>query len=307
MTRTLPLVSVIIPCYNQAGFLGEAVSSVLRQTYSQVEIIVVDDGSTDAPERVVARYENVRLIRQENQGPAAARNTGLRASTGRYIVFLDGDDRLLPQALEIGVHHLNAQPDCAFVSGHCQYIASDGSALHTPPQPNVHRDHYQALLHRNFIWAGSTIMHRRECLEAVAGYNAAPQVQGAEDYDLYLRLARLFPIFCHGKVIAEYRQYDESAANVSNNPRRMLQSTISALHAQRRHLKNNKAHRQVYRLGIRHKQQLWGGLLLEQVKGQLLTRGARRQAMQNLWTLIKYNKRGLLARFIARLRRLHAD
>ena len=89
------LVSVVIPCYNQAHFLGEAIESVLAQTYPHLEIVVVDDGSTDNTGEVAARYPGVRYVRQENQGLAAARNTGLRHSSGDYLVFLDADDRLL--------------------------------------------------------------------------------------------------------------------------------------------------------------------------------------------------------------------
>src|SRR5215212_9690625 len=93
-----PLVSVVIPCYNQAHFLSEAIESVLAQTHPNFEIIVVDDGSTDNTSEVAARYPGVRHIRQDNQGLAAARNTGLRESKGTCLVFLDADDRLLPNA-----------------------------------------------------------------------------------------------------------------------------------------------------------------------------------------------------------------
>src|SRR6266446_9539630 len=97
------LVSVVIPCYNQAHFLGEAIDSALAQTYPHLEIVVVDDGSTDNIAAVVARYPGVRYFRQENQGLAAARNTGLRHSVGERLVFLDADDRLMPGAIEVGL------------------------------------------------------------------------------------------------------------------------------------------------------------------------------------------------------------
>src|SRR5690349_15716190 len=94
------LVSIIIRCYNQGHFLGEAIDSALRQTYPHVEIIVIDDGSTDNTAEVVARYRGVRSIRQPNLGRCAAGNTGLGESRGEYLVFLDADDRLLPDAVE---------------------------------------------------------------------------------------------------------------------------------------------------------------------------------------------------------------
>src|SRR5215217_8140206 len=111
------LVSVIIPCFNQAHFLVEAIESVLAQSYSHFEIVVVDDGSTDNTCDVASYYERVRCIRQNNQGLAAARNSGIRESKGSYLVFLDADDRLLPEALEAGVKCLKAYPDGAFVFG----------------------------------------------------------------------------------------------------------------------------------------------------------------------------------------------
>src|SRR6266496_4166301 len=94
------LVSVVIPCYNHAHFLSEAIESVMAQTWQQFEVIVVDDGSVDNTREVALRYSGVRYIRQTNQGLSASRNTGLRHSNGNFLVFLDADDRLRPAALE---------------------------------------------------------------------------------------------------------------------------------------------------------------------------------------------------------------
>src|ERR671910_1122682 len=120
------LVSVVIPCYNQAHFLGEAIESVLSQSYPHHEIVVVDDGSTDDTSEVASRYDGVRLVRQENRGLAGARNTGIRHSEGDYLVFLDADDRLLPEALRAGVECFESHPECAFVFGRFRYISVDG-------------------------------------------------------------------------------------------------------------------------------------------------------------------------------------
>src|SRR5215831_9104653 len=95
-----PLVSIIIPCYNQAHFLSDAIDSARRQTHSRIEILVIDDGSSDNTSEVAASYRDVYCIRQANQGLSAARNAGLRASKGSLLVFLDADDRLLPNAIE---------------------------------------------------------------------------------------------------------------------------------------------------------------------------------------------------------------
>jgi glycosyltransferase involved in cell wall biosynthesis len=134
------LVSVIIPCYNHARYLGQAIESVLDQSYPRVEIIVVDDGSTDHTTQVAARYSGVHYVRQENQGLSAARNTGLRQSRGDFPVFLDADDLLLPGALEAGLNCLKTQPEAAFVSGHYRYIQEDGSFLSQYPQEVIEDD-----------------------------------------------------------------------------------------------------------------------------------------------------------------------
>src|SRR5215208_7052146 len=120
------LVSVVIPCYNQAHFLGEAIESVLAQSYKDFEIVVVDDGSPDDTSEVASRYEEVRLIRQKNSGLAGARNRGLAEAEGAYVVFLDSDDRLMPEALEVGVRELASHPECAFVCGTLTYISVEG-------------------------------------------------------------------------------------------------------------------------------------------------------------------------------------
>src|SRR6202007_291490 len=96
------LASVIIPCFNQARFLGEALESALAQSYGSCEVIVVDDGSTDETAKVAAAFNRIRYLSQTNRGLAAARNAGLKASAGRYLVFLDADDRLLPDAVATG-------------------------------------------------------------------------------------------------------------------------------------------------------------------------------------------------------------
>ncbi|HWO47940.1 MAG TPA: glycosyltransferase family A protein, partial [Solirubrobacterales bacterium] len=112
-----PLVSVVIPCWNQAHYLGEAIESALSQSYPSLEVIVVDDGSEDNSAAVAARFPGVRCLRQGNSGVAAARNRGLAEAGGEYAVFLDADDRLLPDALAVGVRELEARPETAFAAG----------------------------------------------------------------------------------------------------------------------------------------------------------------------------------------------
>src|SRR5947208_1892926 len=123
------LVSVIIPCYNQAHFLSAAIESILNQTYPHFEIIAVNDGSTDNTAEIATRNAKVRYFYQPNQGLPAARNAGAQASRGAYLVFLDADDLLLPNALEDGVKCLREHPECGLVYGLYELMAEDGAPL----------------------------------------------------------------------------------------------------------------------------------------------------------------------------------
>src|SRR5919205_3439354 len=167
------LVSVVIPCYNQAHFLAEAIESVLEQTYPHFEIVVVDDGSTDNTSEVASGYypsEKVRLLRQENKGLSAARNRGLAESRGEYVVFLDSDDRLLAEALEVGVGELESHPGCAFVWGRCRFVAADGSPLLRLEQERVEGDPHIELLRAGPILVPA-VVYRRSIFEVVGGFD----------------------------------------------------------------------------------------------------------------------------------------
>ena len=124
-----PLVSVLVPCFNQGRYLMDALRSILFQTYSHHEILVIDDGSTDDTREVAARFDKVKYFYQENRGLASARNAGIRESKGDLLVFLDADDLLSPSALQIGVGELMAHPECAFVSGDHRRVAADLTPL----------------------------------------------------------------------------------------------------------------------------------------------------------------------------------
>jgi SAM-dependent methyltransferase len=276
------LISVIIPCFNQAHFLGEAIASVLAQTYRHYEIIIVDDGSTDKSADVAAAYPGVRCIRQGNQGLAAARNTGLCASQGAYLVFLDADDRLLPQALEAGLRCAQAAPDAAFASGHFRYINGDGSLRRESAQEPVAPDPYLALLQGNYIAMHATVMYRRVALEAVRGFN--PSLPACEDYDLYLRLARQFPVTRHAAIVAEYRQHTD---NMSRDPVLMLPTVLAVLRSQWPYTKANAAYRQAYYTGCRGWQAHYGAQLLAQAADGW-AHGAGGLAARAMVTLLHY-------------------
>ena len=246
MPHPEPLVSVIVPCYEQAHFLADAIESVLGQTYPYHDIIVIDHGSTDNTAEIAAHYSKVRYVRQENQCKAAARNRGVRESTGSYLVFLDADDRLLPEAFETGLNCLNAHPECGFVFGLCKFIAHDGSFLLTPEPPPRQGVDYVAMLRRCLINHTAQVLCRRAVFESGIVFDTSLTV--CSDYDFYLRVARSSPIYCHHNVISEYRRHK---ANRSRNNLRMLTSILSILRSQRAFIEGDENYERAVRIGVR--------------------------------------------------------
>jgi len=180
-------VSVIIPCYNYARFLPHAVASVVRQTFTSWELIIVDDGSSDATldtaKYLVAHYPNhrIRLLHQPNQGASVARNTGAHYAVGEYIMFLDADDMLAPTYLECTTAVLRARPSVGFVYTGMRFFGRDRHDW-----PSIPFD-LQSLLLENFVL--SHALMRRVALEHVGGFDTVHFPKGLEDWDFWLRLA----------------------------------------------------------------------------------------------------------------------
>jgi glycosyltransferase involved in cell wall biosynthesis len=232
----VPLVSVVIPCYRQAHYLDDAIQSVLAQTYRRFEIILVNDGSPDNTAEVAARYDGLKYIEQRNLGLSTARNVGLQACAGECVVFLDADDRLLPDALEIGVNSLRAVPESAFVYGFCDLIDQDGTLIPSPPHVPILDDHYRALLQENHIWTPGAVMFRRSILSRFEGFDQS-LLRGCEDLDLYLRIAKVAPVHCHGKVCLQRRKH---SASMSMNNFRMLRAHNELFHKHLREVKGDR-------------------------------------------------------------------
>lgn len=276
------LISVIIPCYNQAHYLGEAIESVLAQSYPYIEILVIDDGSPDNTAEIATKYPQVRYIRQENQGLSGARNTGIKESTGKYLVFLDADDRLIPDGLQVGINCFLVHPECAFVSGHHRYIKGDGSLLNEYPQEPIDDDPYLALLKDNYIGMCATVMYQRQVFETVGNFKTT--LKSCEDYDLYLRIARQFPVARHSQMVAEYRWHE---ANMTNNAKRMLQSALTALGSQWEYVQQQPPYIKAYQTGMKFWRNYFGQRLLEQM-GQNIKKHQWKALLQNSWQLIRY-------------------
>ena len=291
-----PLVSVVVPCFNQARFLPESLASVSAQSYGAREIIVVDDGSGDDPAGVADRFEGVKYLRQDNRGTATARNHGLRESRGRYLLFLDADDRLLPDALAIGVEALERDPECGFVYGHVRVFGTEPDHCSCPPQSTVARNHYRELLARNYVWTPGAAMYRRVVVEAVGGFD--PRAGGSADFDLNIRIARRWPIRCHGRTVLDYREH---AGSQSGDPAYMLRSAVSVRRRHRRVVRRNRDERAALDVGIRSAQADYGERLLDRMAG--LARGGEwRAALRCLPPLVRYHPAGLARRIGRRLR-----
>ncbi len=188
MTGT-PLVSVVTASYNMGQYVCEAVDSVLAQDYPAVEIIVVDDGSTDDTQAVLSRYADdprVTVIRQENMGQTVAKNRGLAAARGDLIGFCDADNRWLPGKLARQVPILLARPEVGVVYGELQLIDGEGNPL-PPPGTRRHSGRITGkLLIDNFVTFNTTLT-RMETVRALGGFDE--NLRMAIDYDLWLRIS----------------------------------------------------------------------------------------------------------------------
>lgn len=188
MTR--PLASIIIPTYNRSELLTEALGSALSQTYSDLEIIVVDDGSTDDTPQVLCRYrDRIRVVHQENRGLPAARNVGLQVSHGDFITFLDSDDLLTPTKIQSQAEYLLAHPHVGVVYGD-GYILGEGglrsslAPYHSACQPSSSNDFARSLLFQNRFVVHAALA-RRSVLPDQPAFDES--LARFEDWDFWLR------------------------------------------------------------------------------------------------------------------------
>ena len=186
----MPIVSVIIPAYNSGPYLDEAVQSVIAQTFTDWECIVVDDGSTEDLSRVGEMDPRVHLTRQPNRGTAAARNNGIASSTGEFIAFLDHDDIWLPENLDAQVAVLSANPRAGFCYAHYDMIDGEGNRRTVPLSGNPARSYLEML--RGGAPIPSTAVVRRSCLAVVGGFD--PMLPYSDDQDVMLKLAYFFDV-----------------------------------------------------------------------------------------------------------------
>jgi glycosyltransferase involved in cell wall biosynthesis len=206
-----PKVSVIVPNYNYGKYIEQAIESVLSQTYKNIEIIVVDDGSTDNSLEVLERYRNkITLITQKNQGVSAARNNGVRASSGEYIAFLDPDDVWLPTKIEKQVSKMLSDNQIGLV--HCAMIIVDEKnnpiKIHDGGMEGLLRNDILLLEKGAIVGAGSTCLVKRHIFEEIDGFDLS--LSTSADWDFCYRASLKCKIGFIKEPLALYRVHNSS-------------------------------------------------------------------------------------------------
>lgn len=244
-----PTVSVVVPAYNRARFLADAVASVINQTLTDLEIIVVDDGSTDDTRTVVESLadERIRYVRHdENKGANAARNTGIRLARGRYVAFQDSDDRWDPQKLE---RQIAACESSAAKACFCAFNRHVGATSVKIPKssyqiPSGLNDLQRQVTRGSFI-SCQTLMIDRELVLSVGEFDESlPRLQ---DWELCLRLAQITPIYFLDEVLVDVTLSDDS---ISSDLEKYIRSTEQILERHRALFKSDPIAEGMLRLNV---------------------------------------------------------
>lgn len=181
------LVSVIIPIYNGLEYIAETLESIRAQTHKNIEIVVVDDGSTDGTVGFLKAQPDVTLVEQPNQGPGSARNNGASVASGDWLAFADGDDLWVPEKLELQLAATDEQ-DVELVYTNVRPIGdvADLPSLQHNPEAMPTGDIFVEILNDN-IMTLSSVMMKRSAFEELGGFGSLPSIRGCEDWDLWLR------------------------------------------------------------------------------------------------------------------------
>ena len=217
-------VSVIIPNYNYARFIGEAIESVLAQTYQPLEIIVVDDGSTDDSIKVIESFgDKIKLIRQENGGVGKARNTGARNSNGDFFAFLDADDIWLPEKIEKQTELFN-NASIGYVSCGMSEFNLEGNIIgQYRPLATGWITENMVLFDINTVVSGSAIMVNKESFERIGGFDENPNLHPSEDWDFARRISEICPVNVTSEILVRYRNHGNNGhLNISRFERSVL-------------------------------------------------------------------------------------
>lgn len=219
--KKMPQVTVIIPAYNSMPCLIETIDSVLQQTFTDFEVIVINDGSSDDTATWVKQISDrrVKLISQANQGASGARNTGIAHASGEYLAFLDADDLWHPTKLEKQVRCLEQDPAVGLVNTWTAFIDAAGKPTGRILTSHAEGEVWQHIAERNQIGCGSAPMVRHACFETVGVFDR--NLTPVEDWDMWIRIATRYPFAVLKEPLTYYRQLPTSS---SKNAKKMEQS-----------------------------------------------------------------------------------
>lgn len=223
-----PMVSVIMPSYNHSAFISRALESVFKQRYPNYEVVVVDDGSTDATIGILAGYRyRIQLLEGKRVGPGGCRNKGIKASVGEYIAFLDSDDLWLPDKVQKQVDFLNRHKSIGLVFSDATIFNEEPGGVERQLGIMRYRGPLSltGLFRNNFIPICS-VMVRRSVLDTVGLFAERDELASGVDYHLWLRIARRFQLGHIPEILASYRVHSENMAGTNRNKNYRLHLTV---------------------------------------------------------------------------------
>lgn len=219
ISQASPKISVLLPVYNGAAYLSEAIKSILAQTYKNFELIIINDGSTDESETVIRQFNDTRILyyTQRNQGLAATLNRAITIANGKYLARQDQDDISLPQRFEKQIAFLEEHPDYGIVGTWAEIRGNDQDMLRAHKHPTESLIlKFELLFNNPFVH--SSMMIRKSVFEKVALYSTDKSRQPPEDYELWSRVARKFEVANIPEILHIYREVPSSMSREGLNP-----------------------------------------------------------------------------------------
>jgi glycosyltransferase involved in cell wall biosynthesis len=215
----MPKVSIILPCYNGARWISQSIESVLAQTYNDLELIIIDDGSKDNSREIISSYlydKRIHYIYQENKGFSSALNEGIRESTGDFIGFIGQDDLYMPNKLQIQVKYLNEHKNIDLVHSNYCFIDSNGQVIGVRdmkvPKFSSRWKMIEYLFINNFI-GFETVLVRRNCFDEVGLFDE--RMTGFSDHDMWLRIAGKFNIAYINLILVKKRKHERQLSRTA--------------------------------------------------------------------------------------------
>ncbi len=216
---TAPAITVLLPVYNGAHYLAAAIDSILQQTFTDFEFLIINDGSKDESAEILAQYDDPRMkiIHQKNMGLSATLNKGIELAQGKYIARQDQDDISLPTRLKKQFDYLALHPECALLGTHATIWANDLATTRHHCHPAQHeRLSFELLFNNPFVH--SSVMFNKQIVRELGGYSTDPERQPPEDFELWSRIAKQHKIANLPERLLVYREVATSMSRDVNHP-----------------------------------------------------------------------------------------